>query len=89
MATNYIDADIEERNGRLYLSPYVEIKDLLYAPLDWQKAGLQQTASGYGKRLTQSYKIQFNGRFYRLYTTCFSNVGSTWFISKGRKIFVG
>jgi len=62
--------------------------DLLYEPLGWQKMGLQQTASGYGGKLTNVYKINFNGRLYRLYTTCYSNVGSVWFTVKGRKIYV-
>lgn len=62
--------------------------DLVYSPLDWQSAGLQQTASGYGRKLTSRYKINFNGKLYRLYTTIFSNAGSTWFVAKGRKIFV-
>ena len=65
-----------------------ESSDLVDAPLDWQKRGLQQTASGYGRKLTNSKKISFNGRLYRLYTTIFSNSGSTWFTVKGKKIFV-
>lgn len=65
-----------------------DYEDLIYAPLEWQKAGLQQTASGYGKKLTSAYKISFNGRLYRLYTICFSNAGSTYFTAKGKQIFV-
>ena len=68
---------------------YCELSDLIYSPTDWQRRGLQQTASGYGRKLTHPHKIHFNGRLYRLYTTIFSNVGSTWFITRGRKIFVG
>ena len=56
--------------------------------LDWQKQGLSQTASGYGAKLTTYYKINFEGKLYRLYNTCFSNAGSTWFKTKGKKIFV-
>lgn len=63
-------------------------EDLVYCPLEWQKQGLSQTASGYGQKLTQPYKINYEGKLYRLYTTCFSNVGSTWFVTKGKKIFV-
>lgn len=62
--------------------------DLLLAPLEWQKRGLQQTASGYGVKLTSPYKINFNGKLYRIYTACYSNSGSNYFITKGRKIFV-
>ena len=35
-----------------------------------------------------SYKINFEGKLYRLHTTCFSNCGSTWFTVRGKKIFV-
>ena len=62
--------------------------DLVNDPLPWQKAGLQQTATGYGGKLTSSYKINFNGRLYRIYTTCFSNCASHWFTVSGRKIWV-
>lgn len=62
--------------------------ELIHDPLWWQKRGLQQTATGYGAALTSEYKIQFNGKLYRLYTTIYSNNGSTWFKTKGRKIFV-
>lgn len=63
-------------------------KELLHAPLVWQERGLQQTASGYGRKLTTEWKISYNGKLYRLYCTCFSNAGSVWFMSKGKKIFV-
>ena len=63
-------------------------EDLIDSPLSWQKEGLQQTASGYGRKLTMREKISFEGKEYRLYCTCFSNAGSVWFVSKGRKIFV-
>jgi hypothetical protein len=69
-------------------SIYCDREDLVYAPLDWQKQGLQQTASGYGRKLTNPYKINFEGKEYRLYTTCYSNAGSTWFRVRGRQIFV-
>ena len=62
--------------------------ELVHCPLWWQKQGLQQTASGYGKKLTSSYKIHFEGKLHRLYVTCYSNSGSHWFITKGKKIFV-
>ena len=66
----------------------VEPSDLVYTPLDWQKQGLQQTASGYGRKLTMPHKVSFNGKLYRLYCTIFSNAGSVWFTAKGNKIFV-
>jgi hypothetical protein len=62
--------------------------DLVYAPTDWQKRGLQETASGYGNRLNSGYKINFNGKLRRLYTKCFSNSGMNYFMLKGEMIVV-
>ena len=63
-------------------------EDFQLAMLPWQKQGLRQTASGYGARLTTAYKINYNGRLYRLYNTIYSNIGSVWFKVKGQIIFV-
>lgn len=63
-------------------------QDLLLNQLPWQKTGLQQTASGYGGKLTTSYKISYEGKLYRIYCTCYGNSGSCWFVSKGMKIWV-
>lgn len=67
---------------------YAERSELLYDPPDWMKMGLTQTATGYGSKLNSGLKIHFCGKLYRVYTTIFSNAGSSWFKSKGRKIFV-
>lgn len=62
--------------------------ELLWAPPAWLAAGLQETATGYGKRLNTGYKIKFNGRLYRVYCTCFSNCGTCWFVARGKRIIV-
>lgn len=62
--------------------------ELIHNPPDWMKRGLQETASGYGKRLNSGYSINWKGRIYRIYVTIFSNSGSCWFKPKGRKIWV-
>ena len=62
--------------------------ELKYAPPDWMKRGLQETATGYGKRLNSGYMIHFNGKRYRVYVTCFSNAGTAWFKAGGRRIIV-
>lgn len=67
---------------------YVNTEDLVDAPLPWQEAGLQQTASGYGSKLTSRYKINYEGKLRRLYVTQYGNAGSTWFAIKGKKIFI-
>lgn len=67
---------------------YAEKEELIDSPLDWQRQGLQQTATGYGRKLTSRYKIRYNGKDYRLYATCFSNAASHWFITFGEKVYV-
>ena len=64
-------------------------EQLTVAPLAWQSQGLQQTASGYGRRLTTQYKAPFNGRLYRVYCTQFSNAGSFWFEAQGVRYYIG
>ncbi len=85
----FTDEDVTEITPlypRIFLGDYH--KELLYDPPEWMSRGLQETASGYCKRLNSGYKISFNGKLYRLYTTIFSNNGTTWFVVKGRKIYV-
>ena len=62
---------------------YVE-RELVYAPTAWQKAGLQETATGYGRRLNSGYKIRYAGKVRRVYYVCISNVAS-YFVLIGRK----
>jgi len=67
---------------------YVESAKLVNAPLAWQAAGLHETASGYGKKLTTSYKIAHNGRLYRVYSSCHGNAGSLYILAKGQRIYL-
>lgn len=69
-------------------SLYADRSELVTDMLPWQKRGLQETATGYGAKLTTSLKINFNGKLYRIYCTCYGNSGLCWFKVKGRKIFV-
>ena len=62
--------------------------DLSYDPPKWMAQGLQETASGYGKRLNSGYKIKWMGKVYRIYVTIFSNAGTCWFKVKDRRIVV-
>lgn len=67
---------------------YCDRSELVSAPLWYHLQGLQQTSSGYGAKLVTSLKICFEGRLYRVYCTCYGNNGSSWFMVKGRKIYV-
>ena len=73
-----------DRVARLDLSEH-EVKEVL---LPWQRMGLQETATGYGGKLTTSKKVYYNGRWYRIYCMCYSNSGTCYILSKGRQIIV-
>lgn len=47
-------------------------------PLEWQVQGLQETATGYGARLTTTKQVYFNGRWMRVYCACWSNNGTCY-----------
>lgn len=58
-------------------------------PLWWHTKGLQQTASGYGRKLTSARKVRLpDGRERRVYVTCFSNSGTAWIIWQGQQWIV-
>lgn len=46
--------------------------------LPWQRDGLQQTASGYGRKLTTRYLVQWAGRWRRVYVAQFANAGTAY-----------
>ncbi len=48
------------------------------APLWWQEKGLQQTASGYGRKLATRHMVKWSGRWRRVYVACFSNAGTAY-----------
>ena len=51
-------------------------------------AQVTETRSGYGRKLNSGLKIQFCGKLYRIYVTCFSNSGTAWFTAKGKRYSV-
>lgn len=64
-----------------YLEPPYKITTHL---LWWQRRGLQQTASGYGCKLTTHYMLETpDGRKRRVYAMCFSNAASHYVIING------
>lgn len=67
---------------------YCDNGPLLESPLWYHKQGLQQTASGYGSKLTNSFKTWFRGRWYRVYTMCYSNSGTCYIIVKGERLIL-
>jgi hypothetical protein len=59
-------------------------------PLPWHEQGLQQTATGYGAKLTSRYSVQIDGekRKRRVYITRWANAGSAWFIHEGVQQYI-
>jgi hypothetical protein len=69
-----------------YLEGEYEIFD---KPLWWHEKGLQQTASGCGKKLTSSKCIRLpDGRVRRVYVTIYSNIGTAWITLDGEQVVV-
>jgi hypothetical protein len=69
-----------------YLNPPYK---LITQMLSWQKQGLQQTASGYGRKLTTPYMLETpDGRKRRVYAVCFSNSASHYVLIKGERVFL-
>lgn len=67
---------------------YVESTKLIDAPLAWQVKGLRETATGYGSKLTTRYKIEHNGKLYRVYASCHGNSGLLYIMEHGRRIYL-
>lgn len=61
---------------------------LLYYPLWWHEQHRQQTATGYGKKLTTPYKVEHNGRLYRVYCICYSNSGTLYILPGGKPLYL-
>jgi hypothetical protein len=67
-------------------APYsVTIKQLW-----WQKRGLRQTATGYGRKLVTDYMVHIPGtpQPYRVYAICYSNTASFYILRKGKMLFL-
>ncbi len=66
----------------IYLEAPYEVAD---RPLEWQKHGLQQTASGYGRKLTSTRVLRIAGEklWRRIYVICYSNAGTSYVLIKG------
>jgi hypothetical protein len=52
------------------------------------KQGRSWTATGYGSKIPNATKVQYLGRWRRVYTTIYSNIGTSWISVKGTKHIV-
>lgn len=56
--------------------------------LDWQVAGLQKTATGYGTKIPTSWKVHYSGKLRRIYQDVYSNSGVSYIIVNGKKLYL-
>lgn len=59
-------------------------------PLDWQKRGLQQTATGYGRKIATQYVLKDpnDKKTRRVYAICYSNCASLYIIKGKEELFI-
>lgn len=62
--------------------------DIKEKPLRHHLAGLSYTATGYGSKLPTRYMVNFENRWYRVYSICYSNVSTEYVLIDGEKIIV-
>ena len=66
-----------------YLTIEVPVKE---SPLWFHKQGLMQTATGYGRKLTSSKMVYWEGRWRRVYVCCYSNSGTAYILRNGKPL---
>ena len=59
------------------------------APLPCHVGNYGFTATGYGKHVPTRRKVRAFGRWYRVYSTCYSNVASCYIKARGFTFYVG
>jgi len=57
-------------------------------PMPHHTAGLSYTRTGYGSKIPSLYKVQYQGRWYRVYSVCYSNVSTEYIVVKGERVVV-
>ena len=82
----FTDADVVNHGGLSRIS--CDKSDLVERPLWWHDRGLSETASGYGRKLTTSKMIHFNGRLRRVYCCQISNAGTCYIVRGGAWLVV-
>lgn len=54
------------------------------SPLAWQERGMQETASGYGLKLTSRFLVLFKGKWRRVYICQMGNAGTAYIGKPGK-----
>lgn len=72
-------------DGVIWPSPMAEAERLL----EWQRLGMQYTATGYGTKIPTSKVIKWtDGKVRRVYCDIYSNVGSCYCMINGCKVSI-
>ena len=66
----------------------IDALQIKHDPLEWQKKGIQFTASGYGGRIPTANKVFAWGRWYRIYCAIWGNIGVCFIESNGYRFFL-
>lgn len=77
---------VQYEGGELYYLNFPA--DFVYEPLEWQKRGLQYTATGYGSKIPTDKVLYMFGRRYRIYCRTQGNAGTCYIIYKGKQLIV-
>lgn len=84
-AAYVVSVEQQGAGGVMWPSPMAEAE----RPLEWQRRGLQYTATGYGSKIPTSKVIKWSdGRERRVYCDIYSNVGSCYCMINGCKVSV-
>ena len=68
---------------------YVVPTDVRESPAKRQANGnpIGMDAYGYGSRIATDRQLLVDGKWYRVYATCWSNAASHWIKKSGKKLF--
>jgi hypothetical protein len=83
--TEVIDSLIESCNG-YHRAPWDDIPDQQKRVKQAGRSG--QTLSGYGDKIPTDRMVHYRGRWQRIYCRIYSNVGTLYFVSGGKRIIV-
>lgn len=62
---------------------YVHKCDLIHKPLWFHAMNVQETKSGYGKKLRLPYMVKYHNRLRRIYVCQYSNASTMYILVKG------
>ena len=66
----------------------IKESNLIINPLWYHLQNIQQTATGFGEKLSTEYMVEYLGRKRRIYVSQHSNVGTAYINVKGEKVIV-